>query len=530
MMKTPLEILTKKQAKFFFGKLHLLSNEEMILTLRSMCFYSKAFFAWYVCVRWTSDKKTGKRFRSPKFHKMLWTLSSLGIDCLCIVSRGFGKTTAMKIDVLHSMCFQTEQSTLYIAAKGLGEEIVGDIRFEIETNSKIHLLFGSLMPKDTVLGDSGKRWRQRQLQLGSGISLETITKGEPIRGKRPTRVIVDDPQEIKDVRNPRIAEEFWVWFWTSVYNSLNPGQSSVFILGTIISDNCFVNLIRGEAEQKNIRVVEYAAIKDFDTKGFDGELLWPERWTKEMLEERYEKIGKDNFLQEFQNIARPFKGSMVFRNIDRLKVVNSIGFFGSFELFVDFTDDEFQFKQMHIGGDTSEGSASSDYQSIVGRSETGALLFQLRALIPQDVLVKEFDEFIRWVMSQQKQLRIAINIEINSAHVFMDHAKKYTWFRLMRHRKVYDGFTNKTRDEPGFRTTASTKPILMASLQDYIDAGMEVTKIMLEEINKFVFNEKGQMGSLPGTHDDTVIANATSCDSIKRGNPGDMTNFFGTRK
>lgn len=432
----------------------------------------------------------------------------------------------MKIDVLHSMCFQTEQSTLYIAAKGLGEEIVGDIRFEIETNSKIHLLFGSLMPKDTVLGDSGKRWRQRQLQLGSGISLETITKGEPIRGKRPTRVIVDDPQEIKDVRNPRIAEEFWVWFWTSVYNSLNPGQSSVFILGTIISDNCFVNLIRGEAEQKNIRVVEYAAIKDFDTKGFDGELLWPERWTKEMLEERYEKIGKDNFLQEFQNIARPFAGSYVLRNLERLKVVEPIGYYDHFLLFKDILSKDFKYKQLHIGGDFSQGSATSDYQVLEGRFENGDLLFQNRILMPQEQLEKEFDEFILWLMKNTK-LNIAINPEVNTADVFMNQAKNRSWFRLMRHRMVYDGFTTKMRQEPGFRTSATTKGILMSCLQGFIDIGMEVTKIQKTEFEKFVFDEKQRMTALPGHHDDTVIAAATACESISRGNPADSIKFFG---
>lgn len=528
-MRTPLKIVSEERYKELWPQLEDLSYEERVVVIRSRCYYDKEFFAQFVCTRWTSDKKTGKQYESPPFHRELWDLSSLGIDILCIVPRSFAKTTAMsKIDSLHALCFQTEQAILLIMSKGLGEEVIGDIRYEIETNKTIKMLFGNLIPTDNVINNqhvSGKKWRQRQLQLVTGVEIETVTKGEPVRGKRPTRVIVDDPQELKDVRNPRIAEEFNIWFWTTVYNALNPEESSIVILGTIISENCFVNIVRGEAEQKKIRVVEYKAIKDFDTKGFDGELLWPERWTKDMLKERYQKIGKDNFLQEFQNIARPFKGSFVLRNFENMKVIEPIGHFGKFSVFKDIRLPDLNFKQLHFGFDFSDGSADSDYQAIDCRNERGELIFQLRALIPQAEVVKEFDELISWIQSVRK-FSIALNPETNYGQVFMDKAKKYSWFRFMRRVQVYDGFTRKERDEPGFKTTATSKLILVAALQDFIESNIEVSKIQYEEITKYVYDENQAMGALPGHHDDTVISAATACLSIKRGNPSDMTKFF----
>ena len=53
------------------------------------------------------------------------------------------------------------------------------------------------------------------------MELKTITKNEPVRGRRPTLVLVDDPEENKDVKNPAVAQEFYNWVFTSVYPTIS---------------------------------------------------------------------------------------------------------------------------------------------------------------------------------------------------------------------------------------------------------------------------------------------------------------------
>lgn len=177
------------------------------LVKRSLFFHDEEAFAQQVCKRWVKDKQTGRKYATPDFHKQIWEEENKSGDVLFVVPRGFAKTTAdTKIKTLHSMLFQYEPSTLIISSEGLGEEVVGDIRFELETNYYIKMIWGNIVPHtDDKMDYSSRKWRQKHLQLLTGVEVETISKGGSLRGKRPTKIRIDDPQEDKDVKNPQFA-------------------------------------------------------------------------------------------------------------------------------------------------------------------------------------------------------------------------------------------------------------------------------------------------------------------------------------
>lgn len=138
-----------------------------------------------------------------------------------------------------------------------------------------------------------KKWRGKQLELLNGCWLKTLSKGRKVRGQRPNKIIFDDPQDYADVENPRIVKKFNRWAMSSLYNTLPP-TGSMCVLGTIIGKNCFVKWLRDESGWKTI---EYEACdREF------GNILWPEMWTKEKLEERLRKVGSAIFNQEYRNI------------------------------------------------------------------------------------------------------------------------------------------------------------------------------------------------------------------------------------
>ena len=255
---------------------------------------------------WTRDKATRQQVPMGEFQLEMLDVLHSKRNAVIIVPRNHSKTsTISKSGSTKRLCYQLEREILLVSSEGLGEDIIRDIREEFVANELLTEMFGNLIPGGTGKLDTGKQWRQRSLQLLNGCSIKSLTKGQPIRGLRPTLIIVDDPQEKKDVRNPQLAEDYMEWFNTTLLGTLNTLKSSIIVLGTIISDNCLVNILRNNADAINFKLIEYVAIKDFQTKGFDGERLWPERWTKELLMEKDKTMHRPNFLQEFQNIPLP---------------------------------------------------------------------------------------------------------------------------------------------------------------------------------------------------------------------------------
>lgn len=480
--------------------------------IRSLCYYDKEYFAKNITRRWTSDKASGVRYEIPDFHRQLLELSSSGEDVLCIIPRGFAKTTIVsKIGVLWDLLFEEEQSIILIMTKGLGEDVIGDIRFELETNPIIRWIWGDLVPISNKAEKTNEKWRQRQLDLLNGCGVKTLTKGESIRGSRPTKVIIDDPQENKDVKNPLMADEFYNWIFTSVYGSINPDEGSMIVLGTVIGNNCFVNKLKQNAEHQDFKVFEFPAILEFDEEKFTGKPLWPVRWSLEKLYKRFRK-GKKAFMQEYMNVPLILNGSPVFdEEIPFLVKRKPLSVESGVNWFVSREDR----KDLHviIGGDLALGGTDGDNTSFTGRTLEGKLVFHYKGHITQDRMAALLDSIIVQFKS------IYLVPENNNASAFIIATKQYSWRPYMYKQKVMDKVVMKDQDKYGFNTNASTKPILIMDFRKFIRASgaFEVPEDEYEELCYFYYNEQGGMEAISPYHDDTVISDALCIQGIVRG-------------
>lgn len=513
--RSKLKILEKEDLYEILDSTSLekLSKEQRRIVIRSLCYYDKEYFAKNITTRWTSDKKSGVRYVMPDLHIKLLGLSSAGEDILCIIPRGFAKTTIIsKIGVLWDLLFEEEQAIILIMSKGLGEDVIGDIRFELETNPLIRWIWGDLVPISNKSEKTNEKWRQRQLDLLNGCGVKTLTKGESIRGSRPTKVIVDDPQENKDVKNPLIADEFYNWIFTSVYGAINPDEGSMIVLGTVIGNNCFVNKLKQNAEQQEFKVFEFPAIIDFNKENFTGTPLWPDRWSLERLRKRYNKLGEKAFMQEYMNIPLILNGSPVFDEeipflVKRkpLSVESDVKWFVGKELRKDL--------HVVVGGDLALGGTDGDNTSFTGRTLDGKLVFHYKGHITQDRMAALLDSIIVQFKS------IYLIPENNNASAFIIATKQYSWRPYMYKQKVMDKVVMKDQDKYGFNTNASTKPILIMDFRKFIRANgaFEVPEDEYEELSYFYYNEQGGMEAISPYHDDTVISDALCIQGIVRG-------------
>lgn len=475
----------------------------------------------------------------PQFHKDLWKVSIEGGDIVIVCPRGFSKTTAIsKILALWLLLFELEQSIIIISSKGLGENIIGDIRRELEENAMITNLWGQLVPIDTKQSDESKKWRQNELQLLSGVEVKTLTKGQAVRGQRPTLVILDDPEENKDVKNPVIAEEFFNWVFTSLYGALDDGGRMI-VLGTIISASCFVNRLKSQALARSFMVFEFPAILGFDWKIWgetkdwkkataEAKSLWPQRWTLEKLKEKYEKLTEKPFMQEFMNIPYVVNGTPVFLQ-PKLTVVEPVEIKGNWKIYKQLTETyvdaegKTQIKKLYngfVGIDVANGSQSGDYSVIKIRDEQMNLLAQYRGKVAQDILASELHAMIDYFND------VFIVPENNIALAFLNECKSYDWFTKIYRKTTFDTVLQKETEIIGWNTNVKTKILFITEYGKVLREGLEVSEETHEEILHYYYDEKGGMNAISPYHDDTIIADALSIQAIKCGLRAPLLSFF----
>mgnify|MGYP006949693156 CR=1 FL=1 len=125
----------------------------------------------------------------------------------------------------------------------------------------------------------------------TGVTLEALTKGQRIRGKRAGLLFVDDPEEDEDVNTKGKINKFRRWFFSTLYNILYP-SAKVIVLGTVVSKDCLVNHLIKDRKRPNIY---YKAVEN-------GEPLRPAMRPKEALRQRRADVGSAVFNQEFFHV------------------------------------------------------------------------------------------------------------------------------------------------------------------------------------------------------------------------------------
>lgn len=274
-------------------------------------YYDIGWFSDYFLLHW----KQGDDWfiETPFFHHEIWDLltDEEMHDINVIIARWHWKTTALLIYMIWRILYFPWWTIVYVASQNLWEKWLWKIRKELEVNKKLLHIFGNVVPtnSDDVKDKRLKKWRQKELEFLNWSYIETVSKWKPVRWARPKEIIMDDPQENKDVKNPSRAREFLEWAFTSLYNVLLPWGRMV-ALGTIVWNLCFVKQLRDE---KKWPTVEYQACDD----NFEN-ILWPDMWSKKSLMERrdwkivtdpktWKKIRKKGigtayFNQEYRNI------------------------------------------------------------------------------------------------------------------------------------------------------------------------------------------------------------------------------------
>ena len=240
------------------------------------------------------------------FHRELLALSEVRDEPVFIAApREHAKSTIITLGVpLHDILFERRHFILIISDT---EDLAGDfcqfIQLELEENERIREDFGDLV--------NAGFWEAKDFVTKNGIRVKARGRGQRIRGLRwrqyrPDRVLIDDLENDKNVKNPRIVNETIEWLLTAVLGSLSENYSMMMV-GTILSKRCVLKQMidmKSEDDPESPRFISriYRAITD------DGTPLWPAQWSLERLLKRKAQMGSIRFNQEMQNDPKDDEG------------------------------------------------------------------------------------------------------------------------------------------------------------------------------------------------------------------------------
>lgn len=240
---------------------------------------------------------------SPEFHKEIYEFAKVEDEPVFLAApREHAKSTICTFDIpIEDICLERKHFIIILSdTEDLASDFAVFIMLEFEENERIKADFGDL---------KGRQWKSEDFTTRNGIRVKARGYGQRIRGLRnrqyrPDRVLIDDLENDKNVRNPKLVKERVNWILTSVMGSLEENYSMMMI-GTILAKNSvltwFINAKDEEGEPLYLSKV-YRAIQE------DGTPLWPEKWPIERLEKKKRQIGTLNFNQEFMNDPRDDQG------------------------------------------------------------------------------------------------------------------------------------------------------------------------------------------------------------------------------
>ncbi|MDN3515353.1 MAG: phage terminase large subunit [Candidatus Brocadia sp.] len=250
------------------------------------------------------------------FHREWNSLADVTDEPVFIAApREHTKSTFFTLGVpVHDICAGKRHFILIISdTEDLAADFSQFIQLELEENERIKQDFGDL----TNQGN----WESKDFITKNGIRVKARGRGQRVRGLRNRqyrvdRIIIDDLENDKNVKNPRLIREGIDWLLEAVINTLAEGGSMTMI-GTLLSKkSVLAQMIAMKDESPVAETHGRASVQEtprfisrlYKAMGDDGKPLWPGGWTKERLAQRKKLIGSIRFNKEYQNDPRDDEG------------------------------------------------------------------------------------------------------------------------------------------------------------------------------------------------------------------------------
>jgi len=165
-----------------------------------------------------------------------------------------------------------------------------------------------------------------------------------------------------------------------------------------------------------------------------------------------------------------------------------------------------------LGADTASGSAKGDYSAFAVIEITGGI----RKIVATYVERITPLQFAKRVLEECNKWNCVAVIESNSYGLAVIEYLRNKEYSYIYTQEKYDNVSKNWTSKLGFATSATSRPILLSSIQSAINSGkLEPSDERLRfQMNTFVYNDKGRPDHSPGTHDDLIFAVALALQGV----------------
>lgn len=171
---------------------------------------------------------------------------------------------------------------IFSATQDQAVRILSDIKTELESNPKLQYLVPTRR--------DGGAWSSTHIRLSNGSHVYARGFGTRVRGAHPHWIVVDDGLNDETIYSEIVRKKQKEYFYTAITNMCVPGGQIIVVGTPFHADDLYADL------EKNL---EYE-FRKYQAMQEDGSVLWPERYSKEILEARKQEIGSIRFTREFQ--------------------------------------------------------------------------------------------------------------------------------------------------------------------------------------------------------------------------------------
>jgi predicted phage terminase large subunit-like protein len=153
---------------------------------------------------------------------------------------------------------------------------------------------------------------------GHAGGMDTAGAGGSITGKGANVLLIDDPVKSGERANsPFMRDKLWDWYRSTAYTRLEPQGAVILIMTRWHPDDLAGKLLKQmESGGEAWEVVSLPAVaEDDDPLGrAPGQALWPERFSKEELEEKKKAVSPFWWSAEYQQQPVPREGALFQRD------------------------------------------------------------------------------------------------------------------------------------------------------------------------------------------------------------------------
>lgn len=261
--------------------------------------------------------------------------------------------------------------------------LLGDLAAELAGNNRFIADYGELLP--------GSTYKEGEFVTTSGIRFMALGRGQSPRGirsrmERPNLVIIDDLDDDELVRNPTRVAKVMEWIFAAVYPAIAIPGRMVMVGNRIHPAGCLAHYVgdvkEGDLKREGLYHNKVAALLP------DGTPAWPQRFTTEELQRKFDRMGYRLAQQEY--FHNPIiAGSHFDREWIRYKPALD---FGQYDHLVVYIDPAFS------------NSRTADFKAVRLMGSIGGELHHLAAYVRR----RSIAELVRWCYDLYDRLGGAI--------------------------------------------------------------------------------------------------------------------------